>query len=77
MDHELHTLARRKGVPVSVLVRESLSRYVAEEKRGQTSALRFLGQGRSGRQDVAECHEELLWRDLDPHASKRRPRRRG
>jgi len=77
MDQELHALARRKGVPVAALVRESLSRYVTEEKRGQSFALRFLGQGRSGRQDVAERHEELLWRGLEPHASKRRQRRRG
>jgi hypothetical protein len=62
MDHELRALARRKGVPVAALVRESLARYVTEEKRGQSFALRFLGQGRSGRQDVAERHEELLWR---------------
>ena len=43
----------------------------------QKFALRFLGQGHSGRNDVAERHEELLWRDLDPHASKRRQRGRG
>lgn len=77
VDQELHALARRKGVPVSALVRESLARYVTEQKRSQTFALRFLGQGRSGRRDVAERHEELLWHDLGPHASKSRPRRRG
>jgi hypothetical protein len=77
VDHELHALARRKGVPVSELVRESLDRYVAEQKRGQTFALRFLGQGHSGRKDVSDRHEEFLWRDLDPHASKRRQRGRG
>ncbi len=77
VDHELHALARRKGVPVSALVRESLARYVSEQKRGQRFALRFLGQGHSGRKDVAERHEELLWRHLDPHASKGRQRGRG
>ena len=76
MDHELHALARRKGVPVSALVRESLARYVTEQKRGQTFALRFLGQGHSGRKDVAERHEDLLWHDLGPHARKRRQRGR-
>ncbi|MFZ0961245.1 MAG: hypothetical protein WAO35_10100 [Terriglobia bacterium] len=77
VDHELHAVARRKGVPVSALVRESLARYLAEQNRSQTFALRFLGKGRSGRQDVAERHEELLWRGLEPHAGKRRQRRRG
>lgn len=74
VDHELHALARRKGVPVSALVRESLARYVAEQKRTQKFAPRFLGQGHSGRNDVSERHEDLLWRDLDPHAGKRRQR---
>lgn len=77
VEHELHTLARRKGVPVSALVRESLARYLTEQNRSRTFALRFLAQGRSGRQDIAERHEELLWRDLGPHGSKSRPRRRG
>ncbi len=77
VDHEIHALARRKGVPVSALVRESLARYLAEQKRGQTFALRFLGEGHSGRKDVAERHEDLLWRDLNPHGSKGRQRGRG
>jgi hypothetical protein len=77
VDHELHALARRKGVPVSALVRESLARYVTEQKRSQTFTLRFLGRGHSGRKDVAEHHEELLWRDLGPHVSKSQQRRRG
>ena len=77
VDHELHALARRKGVPVSALVRESLARYITKQRRSQTFALRFLGQGHSGRKDVAERHEELLWRDLGPYVSKSRQRGRG
>jgi post-segregation antitoxin (ccd killing protein) len=77
VDQELRALARRKGVPVSALVRESLSRYVTEQKRGQKFALRFLGEGHSGRSDVAERHEELLWRDVVPHAGKRRKKEQG
>jgi hypothetical protein len=77
MDQELHVLARRKGVPVSALVRESLTRYVTEQKRGQKFALRFLGQGHSGRNDVAERHEQLLWRDAGPQAGKRPKKEQG
>ena len=77
VDHELHALARRKGVPVSALVRESLARYLAEQKRTQRFSPRFLGQGHSGRNDVAERHEELLWRGLGPHAGKPRQGGRG
>jgi hypothetical protein len=59
------------------LVRESLTRYVTEQKRGQKLTLRFLGQGHSGRNDVAQRHEELLWRDVDPHGGKRRKKELG
>jgi hypothetical protein len=77
VEHDLRVLARRKGVPVAALLRESLNRYLAEENRGQAFALRFLGAGHSGWKDVAERHEELLWRDLKPQdrapaAKKRR-----
>ena len=67
MERDLHALAQRKGAPVSTLVRESLRRYLAEEHRRQKFSLRFLGAGRSGRKDIAERHEQLLWRDLKPH----------
>jgi predicted transcriptional regulator len=67
MERDLQALAQRKGAPVSTLVRESLRRYLAEENRRQKFSLGFLGAGRSGRKDVAERHEELLWRDLKPH----------
>jgi hypothetical protein len=67
MERDLQALAQRKGAPVSALVRESLRRYLAEEYRRQKFSLRFLGAGRSGRKDIAERHEQLLWRDLKLH----------
>ncbi|MGO8817428.1 MAG: hypothetical protein ACLQVG_22505 [Terriglobia bacterium] len=76
VEQDLRALARRKGVPLSSLMRESLAHYVSKQKRSQVFALRFLGQGRSGRGDIAEHHEELLWRDLAPHTSKSRKRGR-
>jgi len=69
IERDLHALAQRRGAPVSTLVRESLQRYLAEENRRQKFSLRFLAAGRSGRKDVAERHEELLWRDLKPHGT--------
>jgi predicted transcriptional regulator len=67
MERDLHALAQRKRAPVSALVREALRRYLAEEHRRQKFSLRFLAAGRSGRKDIAERHEQLLWRDLKPH----------
>jgi predicted transcriptional regulator len=77
VERDLHALARRRDVPVSELVRESLTQYLRGQNRRQKFALRFLARGRSGRKDIAEHHEELLWGDLDPHESKGRQSRRG
>jgi len=77
MERELQALARRRAVPVSRLVRESLGRYLTAENQSQEVTLRFLGRGRSGRHDIAERHEDLLWREMVPHKSKPRPGRRG
>lgn len=79
LDYDLHSLAGRKGVPVSELVREALGNYLAEQSRREGFNLRFLAAGRSGRTDISKRHEILLWRDLDPHraqAAGKRERKR-
>lgn len=75
LDHDLHSLASLRGVPVSELVREALGRYVAEQGRKKEFKLAFLAAGRSGHRNFAERHEDLLWRDLDPHEVRARPKR--
>lgn len=71
-------MARERGTPVASLVREALAAYVARAQEAPT--LSFIGAGASGRSDVAERHEELLWRE--PHggssgpAERKRPRRK-
>ncbi len=70
VERDLHLLAQRRGVSVSALVRESLSHYIARQNRRQKRTWRFIGIGRSGRQDIAEHHEELLFTDLTPHGDK-------
>lgn len=67
--HELRDLARREGKTLSQVIREALERAVAERK-GASAAPSILGIGRSGRGDVAERHEELLWRPRE--SGKRR-----
>jgi len=64
---DLQSLARRSGRPVSVVMREALNRYVKEATSEQPLRLKFLGIGRSGRKDIAERHEEILFDDLSPH----------
>ena len=72
LEKELQVLARERGTAVASLVREALSAYVATAKAAPT--LSFIGAGASGRSDVAERHEHLLWRE--PHADSPRKDRR-
>ena len=63
VERELQVLARERGTPVAVLVREALVAYVARAQ--EPPRLSFIGVGASGRSDISERHEELLWRE--PH----------
>ena len=67
----MRLLAQREKLPVAALVRDALGRYLDEARRGKELRLRFLAAGRSGHHDTAERAEELLWRDLQPHSSRR------
>jgi hypothetical protein len=68
LERDLQGLARRQSRPVASLVREALEEYVADRRRAGVP-LSFVGAGASGRSDVAERHEALLWRDRDPHGT--------
>lgn len=67
VDSDLKGLSRRRGLPVAEMVREALHEYVAREKARPTKMPRFAGIGASGRSDVAERHDDHLWRDLTVH----------
>jgi hypothetical protein len=82
LERDLQLHARRQRKAVAWVVREALAEYLAT--RRPTPALpSFTGIGGSGRTDIAERHEELLW--PEPHgqettatasASPRRSRKR-
>jgi predicted transcriptional regulator len=60
LERELRALARRHGRPMASLVREALEQYVVA---GREAPARpgFVAAGRSGRHDIAERHEDLLF----------------
>ncbi len=60
----LARMARRRGVSLATVVREAAAEYVARAPRRPLPSV--VGQYRSGRSDLAERSEELLW--SDPHA---------
>ena len=76
LERELQALARREARPMAALVREGIAQYVAVARARGTSRLRFIAAGRSGRSDVADRHEELLFAAPAP-APPARPKRSG
>ena len=79
LDRDLHLYARKARKPVASVVREAVAEYLTT--RHETGRLpSFAGVGKSGRSDVAERHEALLFTNLEPHglapaARSRRGRR--
>lgn len=65
----LQDLARRENMTLSAAIRAALQEYVG--KRQATGRVpSFMGIGRSGRKDIAERSEELLW--SAPHEPRQR-----
>ena len=73
LERELQALARRSGRPMAAIVREAVAQYVAADRERRPARLGFVASGRSGRSDIAERHEELLFQ---PDGSAPPPPRR-
>jgi len=58
---EFKDLSKEENRSVAELVREAMEQYVLDRHR-KTKKLSFIGIGASGRRDVSEKHEGLLWR---------------
>lgn len=64
----LREIAREKGTSLSSTIRRALEEFVGRHL--PTKRLpSFLGIGRSGRKDIAERAEELLW--TTPHRGRK------
>lgn len=70
IERDLKALAASADVPVAALVREALSEYVARRQETAAPPVRFLAAGRSGRDDVAEHSEEIVFAELEPHGKR-------
>lgn len=68
VERDLDALARRENRSRSQLVRQALDEYL-ERRRPADFSLGFVASGASGRSDIAERHEEILFTDLDPHGA--------
>ncbi len=61
----LRQIAQRQGLSMAEVIRQALDRFIAEQ-RGVNRLPSILGIGRSGRRDIAERCEELLWQAESP-----------
>jgi len=59
---ELKEIAREERKTLASVVREATALYVSEKRKKKKRKLSIVGIGSSGRSDVAEKHEELLWK---------------
>ena len=63
---ELKEIAREERKTLASVVREATALYVREKRKKKKRKLSIVGIGSSGRVDVAEKHEELLWKKEKP-----------
>ncbi len=53
-------IADEEGTSIADTIRQALDRFVTQRQKSKKQ-LSFIGIGRSGRRDVSERYEELLW----------------
>jgi len=58
----LREIAQREGISVAELVRKALNRFIADRQKDKRLPS-IVGIGQSGRKDIAERFEELLWKE--------------
>ena len=59
---ELKDLSKEENRSVAEIVREAMAKYIRQKRRSKKK-LSFIGISNSGRKDIAETHENLLWKE--------------
>ncbi len=60
---EIKEISKEENRSVAAIVREAMENYI-KQKRQKKKRLSFIGIGSSDRKDIAERHEELLWKKV-------------
>lgn len=58
--NEIKEISKEENKSVAEVIREAMLSYI-KQKRHKGAKVSFIGFGDSGRRDIAERHEELLW----------------
>lgn len=61
LTNEIKEISKEENRSVAEIVREAMQSYI-KRKRHKKKKLSFIGIGDSGRKNIAERHEELLWK---------------
>lgn len=59
--NEIKEISKEENRSVADILREAMQDYI-KQKRHKKKRISFIGIGSSGRRDIAERHEELLWK---------------
>lgn len=57
----IREISKEENRSVAEIMREAMQNYI-RQKRYKKKKISFIGSGSSGRKDVSELHEELLWK---------------
>ncbi len=60
---EIKEISKEENRSAAEIIREAILTYI-KHKRHRKKKLSFIAIGDSGRRDVAERHEELLWKKV-------------
>ena len=60
---DIKDISKEENRSVAEVIREAMVNYI-KQKRQKKKALSFIAMGSSGRKDIAEGHEELLWEKI-------------
>ncbi|NCO68723.1 MAG: DNA-binding protein [Nitrospirae bacterium CG_4_9_14_3_um_filter_41_27] len=61
--NEIKEISKEENRSVAEIIREAMQGYI-KQKRYKKKGISFIGIGSSGRRDIAERHEELLWKKV-------------
>ncbi|OGW56047.1 MAG: hypothetical protein A2Y81_06090 [Nitrospirae bacterium RBG_13_43_8] len=61
--NEIKEISKEENRSVAEIIREAMQGYI-KQKRYKKKVISFIGIGSSGRRDIAERHEELLWKKV-------------
>jgi metal-responsive CopG/Arc/MetJ family transcriptional regulator len=59
--NEIKEISKEENRSVAEIMRTAMEGYI-QQKRHKKKKISFIGIGSSGRRDIAEKHEELLWK---------------